>query len=171
MATDRLENMRENILRGSVYKNEEEHLEVAQADISDCEGPTGLALVSSIIGRWKSVEIKPMEIFQEAKRLDIRDKTVLFRVLVNLGFFERISKNNTIVEMYKEEWNEILKAVGQGFRFANTKGVYIPQNNIGIYEDYYSLGEIIVFLKAFKERPDAVQFLAEMIEDYEVKEE
>ncbi|KYC46765.1 MAG: hypothetical protein AMQ74_01757 [Candidatus Methanofastidiosum methylothiophilum] len=161
---ERLNNWKKNNLGKSVYGNEEE---MANADISDFDGPMGLALVSSIITRWKAVEIKPMEVFTEAKKLDPREKTLLFRTIVRLGFLERVYRNNNVIEMYKKEWDDIIEAVLVNVK-VNEKEVYIPENSVGIIEGYYTLGEIIVLLKAFNDKPEIIQFLAEMMEDYEI---
>lgn len=43
--------------------------------------------------------------------------------------------------------------------------LYIPENEFGIPEGYYTLGELSSCISKYKNDPDAIQFIAEMMEE------
>lgn len=42
--------------------------------------------------------------------------------------------------------------------------VFIPSNAYGIVEDYYTQRGIVALLRAHKNNPDAIQFIADILE-------
>ena len=42
---------------------------------------------------------------------------------------------------------------------------FIPGNKLGIRERYYSLNEIVALLRENKDKPEMIQFIADMLEE------
>ena len=43
--------------------------------------------------------------------------------------------------------------------------LYIPENDCGIENGYYSMNEVVALLRKYAEKPDVVYFIADMLEE------
>jgi len=42
--------------------------------------------------------------------------------------------------------------------------LFIPDNDYGIKEGYYSMNEVVAMLRRWAEKPDIIRFIADMLE-------
>jgi hypothetical protein len=51
-----------------------------------------------------------------------------------------------------------------GIMLGEQTTIYIPENDTGIIEGYYTVNEFVSLLRSHKHEPNVIQFLADMLE-------